>query len=160
MRSNPYDYRRKLPHIQPTGKTFFINFCTHQRWILPESIRRIVIDACVYGEGKLFDLHGVVVMPDHVHLIITPFYRDDGPVSIPRIMQRIKSTSAHKINKTLRRTGRVWQHESFDRILRTEESLEAKLEYMKLNPVRAGLVQRPEDYRWLWIPQTTLPIAG
>jgi hypothetical protein len=47
-----------------------------------------------------------------------------------------------------------------NRLIESCGLLEAKLEYMKLNPVRAGLVQRPEDYRWLWIPQTTLPIAG
>jgi REP element-mobilizing transposase RayT len=53
-------------------------------------------------------------MPDHVHLILTPFYVSDGPISIPRIMQGIKSTSAHKINKILRREGKVRQAESFD----------------------------------------------
>jgi len=80
--------------------------------------------------------------------------------SLSRIMQGIKSTSAHRINKILHRSGRLWQHESFDRILRSEEHLELKLEYIGLNPVRAGLVQRPEDYRWFWRPDATLPIAG
>ena len=80
--------------------------------------------------------------------------------SLSRIMQGIKSTSAHRINKILHRSGRLWQHESFDRILRSEEHLELKLEYIGLNPVRAGLVQSPEDYRWFWRPDATLPIAG
>lgn len=95
-------------------------------------------------------------MPDHVHLILAPFHL----VILAQIMQGIKSSYAHRINKILRRTGRVWQRESFDRFLRSEEHLDLKLEYMRMNPVRAGLVQRPEDYRWLWMSDVILPLAG
>ena len=56
-------------------------------------------------------------------------------------MQGIKSTSAHKINRLLNRSGQVWQRESFDRLLRREESIHAKVEYMVQNPVRAGLAR-------------------
>jgi hypothetical protein len=47
--------------------------------------------------------------------------------------------------------GAVWQEESFDHVLRSNESFEQKLEYIRQNPVRAGLVSRPEEYRWLWL---------
>ena len=50
-------------------------------------------------------------------------------------------------------SGPVWQEESFDHVLRSQESLEQKLEYIQQNPVRRGLVEKPEDYRWLWIEQ-------
>jgi hypothetical protein len=73
-----------------------------------------------------------------------------GEVSIPEIMQAIKSVSAHRINKYLGRKGRVWQDESFDRGLRELENKWAKIEYMIGNPVRAGLVSAPLEYRWLW----------
>ena len=52
----------------------------------------------------------------------------------------------------LNRSGQAWQRESFDRVLRREESTRAKVEYMILNPVRAGLVQSALEYRWLWVP--------
>ena len=55
------------------------------------------------------------------------------------------------MNKLLGRTGPVWQEESFDHVLRSQESFEEKLEYVRQNPVRRGLVSRPEEYRWLWV---------
>ena len=89
-------------------------------------------------------------MPDHVHLLLTPATDDDGPISIPEIMQAIKGTSAHRINKYLGRKGRVWQDESFDRAMREVENVRGKIEYILGNPVRAGLVRNPLEYRWLW----------
>src|SRR5208337_5464098 len=102
-----YEYRRKLPHYQPDNKAFFITFSTHARWILPEPVRQIVIDTCLAGNGKKFQLYGIVVMPDHVHLVMVPLADANGPISIAEIMQAIKGTSAHLINKALGRTGRV-----------------------------------------------------
>jgi putative transposase len=145
-----YEYRRRLPHYQPDGKIFFITFCTHHRWRLSASCRQIVLDACLAGDGLLFELLAVVVMPTHVHMALIPRQTDAGQISIPEIMQAIKGASAHRINKELGRQGRVWQQESFDRALRREEQLEDKIYYMLENPVRAGLVRNPLDYPWTW----------
>lgn len=46
---------------------------------------------------------------------------------------------------------KVWQHESFDHVLRSEESIPTKVDYIIQNPVRAGLVRTATDYRWLWV---------
>jgi REP element-mobilizing transposase RayT len=89
-------------------------------------------------------------MPDHVHLVLAPKYDADGPVSIADIMQVIKGASAHRINKALGRRGKVWEEESFDRALRREESIGDKVDYIIGNPVGAGLVKNPLEYRWLW----------
>ena len=97
-----------------------------------------------------FDLYGLVVMPDHVHLAIVPICLPQGPIPIAEIMQAIKGASAHRINKLLNRRGKVWQEESFDRALREEEQFTEKLYYMLENPVRAGLVDNPLDYPWIW----------
>lgn len=88
-------------------------------------------------------------MPDHVHLVLTPRYEGNSFFSVAEIMQGIKSASAHKINRELNRDGQVWQRESFDPVLRREESIHAKVEYMIQNPVRAGLVKSPAEYQWL-----------
>jgi hypothetical protein len=66
-------------------------------------------------------------------------------------MQCLKSATSHRINKLLHCSGPVWEEESFDHVVRSDESLNEKAEYMRQNPVRRGLVERPEDYRWLWI---------
>jgi hypothetical protein len=63
----------------------------------------------------------------------------------------LKSVTAHRINKLLNTSGPVWEEESFDHVLRSDESLLEKCEYIRQNPVQAGLVARPEDYRWLWV---------
>jgi REP element-mobilizing transposase RayT len=93
-----------------------------------------------------------VVMPDHVHMIFTPWidYKVLEVCSLAEVMNAVKGASAHKINKALNRKGRVWQPESFDHVLRSSESLDAKIVYLLENPVRAGLVQRREDYPWIW----------
>jgi REP element-mobilizing transposase RayT len=145
-----YHYRHMLPHHQWLSKIYFITFCTYDRHELTPASRDIVLETCQTGNGKLFLLHALVVMPDHVHLALSPMSREEQEVSIPEIMQAIKSTSAHRINRYLGRKGRVWQDESFDRAARSVENLRGKIEYMMGNPVRTGLVRDPADYRWLW----------
>ena len=148
-----YEYRRHLPHYQRDYKAIFVTFSTHHRWILPAEARTITLQACLWGNGKRFTLHGVVIMPDHTHLVFTPWYDGRGFYSIAEIMQGIKSVSAHRINRALNRVGQIWQHESFDHVLRREESIETKVQYISENPVRAGLVNHPQEYRWLWSPE-------
>ncbi len=102
--------------------------------------------------GEKFDLRVAVVMPDHVHMIFTPLIARQAMevCSLAEIMDAIKGSSAHKINRALGRKGRVWQAESFDHVLRSSESLDAKIEYLLENPVRAGLVRQWQEYPWLW----------
>jgi len=93
-------------------------------------------------------------MPDNVHLLLTPLSNSGGvPYSLVEILQGIKGASAHSVNRMLQRSGPVWQEESFDHVLRSNESFKEKLEYIRRNPVRRGLVTRPEEYRWLWVEQ-------
>ena len=102
------------------------------------------------------DLHIAVVMPDHVHLIFTPLidFERSEVVALAQITKSIKGASAHLINRRVGRIGTVWQIESFDRVLRTSEQLDAKIAYVRANPARAGLVSLPADWPWLWVPTT------
>ncbi|HXZ32230.1 MAG TPA: transposase [Terriglobales bacterium] len=152
-------YRRKLPHLQRDGKPHFVTFCTHQRWILPENARSITLNCCLYDNGSKLFAHAVVVMPDHVHMIFTPLVDEDKQevCSLARIMDRIKGASAHLINRELGRNGRVWQTESFDRVLRASEKLEEKIAYLLENPIRKGLVREWKDYQWFWCADQVNP---
>ena len=97
-------------------------------------------------------LSAAVVMPDHVHLLFWALRDQSGwPFPLFHILQALKSSSAHTLNKLLHRTGPLWDEESFDHVIRSDESWQEKREYLRQNPVRAGLVNRPEDYRWLWL---------
>ena len=119
----------------------------------------MALESCLRANGRKYTLYTVVVMPDHVHLICLALRDDNGSISIPEIIRTIKGESAHRINKALGRTGRVWQDESFDHILRGDESLKKKAEYVLENPVRAGLVTRPQDYPWLWWDESLIKAA-
>ena len=92
-------------------------------------------------------------MPDHVHIILTPLIDDQKTeiFSLAKITQPMKAISAHEINGRLGRHGRIWQEESFDRVLRSSEKLDEKITYVLNNPVRQGLVNIPEEYPWLWL---------
>src|SRR5271156_6198561 len=155
-----YEYRRTLPHYQKDNKAIFGTFATYQRWRLPEAARHLVVEACLHIDGTKCTVHGFVVMPDHVHLVFTPLADDDGPISLPEIFQKVKSESAHRINRLLERKGRVWQDESFDHVLRRDEGIDAKLEYMRLNPVRAALVKQAEEYKWMWFENVVELLRG
>ena len=154
-------YRRNLPHLQPDDKTFYITFCTYDRWWLPGSARTIALEHCLRERDVRIHLHGVVVMPDHVHMIMVPL-RDpwETTYALSEIMNSVKGASSHRINKALGRRGTVWQPESFDHVLRSDEKVAEKLDYMCLNPVRRGLVEKPEDYPWLWLEQMDGEMAG
>ncbi len=147
-----YQYRRRLPHFHKSDTPLFITFCAGGPLVLPGEARDLVLNHCLRERGARVDLFAAVVMPDHVHLLLTALRGPNGrPFPLVEVMQSLKSTTAHRINKLLRRSGRVWQEESFDHVLRSDESLKAKCEYIRQNPVRAGLVERPEAYRWLWV---------
>jgi len=90
-------------------------------------------------------------MPDHVHMIFTPLNDQEGNLfSLAEIMSGIKGASAPSINKALNRRGRVWQDESFDHVLRSDESAQGKGQYIFENPVCKGLVKEVDEYPWLW----------
>ncbi len=98
-------------------------------------------------------------MPDHVHLIFTPLVNQKARevYSLAEIMDAIKGASAHIINRRLGRTGKVWQTESFDRVLRSSEKLDEKIQYILNNPVRRGIVSTWPEYRWLWYREPENP---
>jgi len=146
-----------LPHYQKAGRTLFVSFCRLNQVAFTPEARDAILYHCLHDNTKRYDLHAAVVMPDHVHVLLTPLRDEkDWPYSLPVILKLIKGTSARSVNKLLGSSGPVWQEESFDHVLRSQESFDEKLEYLRQNPVRRGLVKRPEDYKWLWVE----PAAG
>ncbi len=100
-------------------------------------------------------------MPDHVHCIIQPAQDAERVwVSISTIMRSIKGIAARRVNQLFGSAGAVWQDESWDRIIRDEDEMVQKLAYMMHNPVKAGLVQRPEEYEFLLMSGWDRSIPG
>ena len=144
-------YRRNLPHLQRDGRRHFVTFVTRGRWILPEWARNITLESSRHDDAVRYDLDAAVVMPDHVHLILTPRIdnRRHGVMPLFEIMQAIKGASARKISQRLECHSAIWQEESFDRVLRSAEDNSAKVMYVLENPIRRGLVSDWHEYKWL-----------
>lgn len=147
-----YGYRRRLPHYEKDDRALFVTFRACCQDLLSEGARDLVLRQCLHDHGTKASFHAVVVMPDHVHLLLTPLRDQDGYFySLIETLQGIKGTSAHSVNRLLGRSGPVWQDESFDHVLRGSGSLREKVEYIRQNPVRRRLVQSSEEYPWLWV---------
>jgi len=95
---------------------------------LPEC-RSIVADAMEYFNGKRYELDHWVIMPNHVHVLVMPLAEH----VLSDICHNWKSYTAHQINKCLGNVGQLWQHESFDHIVRSEMQLEKFREYIGAN---------------------------
>ena len=152
FKPDPYRYRRRLPHLQSDAKPLFVTFHTLGFNPISPAARDIVLKVVLREHKFRIYLYAVVVMPEHVHLLFICL-RDKTGTLIPmrKPLQAIKSISAKEINRLLGKSGPVWDEESLDHILRSGESLEQKREYIENNPVRRGLVTRPEEYPWLWV---------
>lgn len=114
-------------------------------WLADPAIASSVNAAVHFGARNLnfYELHAFVIMPNHVHLLITP------RVPLPRITNGLKGVTARDANVILHRRGRhFWQDESFDHWVRSPAQLESIRTYIEYNPVTAGLVEAPQD--WLY----------
>jgi len=95
-------------------------------------------------EKHRFLLSAWVFLPDHWHAIIYPPY----PLTISTAVESIKDGATKRINHSRREAGVLFQPRFFDRALRTVREYHEKVEYIHLNPVKAGLASRPEDWPW------------
>jgi putative transposase len=89
-------------------------------------------------------IHAYVLMTNHVHLLATPARAD----SLPRLMQSLGRRYVRAVNARRRRTGTLWEGRYRAAPIDSEAYLLRCCRYIELNPVRAGLVARPRDYRW------------
>lgn len=139
----PVFKRRNLPHLEVSGATYFVTF--RSKIVLAAAGRDIVLLEIQRRASREIDLVAAVVMPDHAHLI----FRLVGDAKLSQVLQLIKGRTSKEINRLLMRRGALWIEESFDRVIRNETDLEQKIEYIKQNPVKKGLVTDAADYRWL-----------
>jgi putative transposase len=90
-----------------------------------------------------YEASAFVLMANHVHLLLRP------AGNLSAAMQWIKGASARAANLVLSTSGRAfWQRESYDRLVRDSEEFERIAHYIERNPVKAGLVGSPEEWKW------------
>jgi replication-associated recombination protein RarA len=93
-------------------------------------LRQIVEDVLRHDDGTKYRLEDFIVMPNHVHALVSPL----GRHALSEITQAWKSTTAHRINKLLGCSGTFWQKEIFDHIVRSAEHAQRIREYIQENP--------------------------
>jgi putative transposase len=143
--------RRNLPHWQEPGRVYFITWRCRRDQTLTPAERTIALKALCYWDARKWTVYATVVMPDHVHALAEPFIQSGGGrFDLGEILHSVKSFSAHEINRKKGEKGPVWQDERFDRIVRDEREFREKWQYIRTNPVKNGLSQKPEDYPWLY----------
>jgi putative transposase len=117
---------------------------TGPRYLAEAAVARVVVQAIRHGadELKRYDLHAFVVMPNHVHLLVTPH------VANARWLGPLKGFTGAGANRILHRKGPFWQDESYDHLVRSAEEFRKIVGYIEHNPVAAGLVNVAEEYPW------------
>ena len=129
------------------GHVYALTFVTHARLTLFEdfTLGRIVIaEMLTLHEQGAVDSLAFVVMPDHLHWLVT---LNHGKLA--GVAQTMKGRSARRINKERRKTGPVWQPGCYDHALRADDDLRKQARFITANPIRAGLVGSIGDYP-LW----------
>ena len=153
-----------LKHYDNLGTVRFVTFsCRGRLPILrsPDVIGTVLKELECARTKYLFDLFGYVIMPEHVHVVLFP----RTSISLGKVVGEIKSRSAREIIPILRSTsnpmsselcrtrhGRsessLWFPRCYDHNCRSLDSVLDKINYCHWNPVRRGLVNRPEDWPW------------
>ena len=136
-------------------------------WLKDDRIAKQVVDSMRYLDGKTYCLDAYCVMANHVHIVFTPLPIQSSDVaqtvglcpktrkleslrdsSLSSIMQSLKGYTARKANQLLGRRGAFWHHESYDHCVRNSNELSKIIRYVLNNPVKAGLVETWEEWKW------------
>jgi REP element-mobilizing transposase RayT len=134
----------RLDFVFQSDPLYFVTFCTYKRRKILAS--NVVQEAlCDFGKKGLRQkntaLGRYVIMPDHVHL----FVRGPRDFALTRWMASLRRTLGRAL-KEGGTAGPYWQRGFFDHLLRHDESYTEKWEYVRLNPERAGLVEKADDW--------------
>lgn len=108
---------------------------------IPE-VAAMIQESLTHHDGKRYKLIAWVIMPNHIHYLIRPHHN----ISLSEIMQKFKSYTFHEANRIFRRTGQFWQVDYFDRYIRNYDHFVRTLDYINLNPVKAGLCGSMYDW--------------
>jgi len=145
-------------HIVYANRTFFVTTKTWQGQPLLQSDRNAtllidVLRSCVRA-GR-FQLHDFVIMPNHVHLLLTPA----GDVTIEKALQFIKGGFSFRLKRENGYTGEVWQRGFSDHRVQDLDSFDNHRRYIAANPIEAGLAASPDEFPWCYTHLTRQKIA-
>lgn len=129
--------------VRRRSVVYFVTVCAKDRRPLLASSEALAVLTQAWREADAYRVGRFVIMPDHVHLFCGPARYPE--VGLPPWMAFWKSSSARRWPGGAM-AGKLWQRDFWDTQLRAGESYREKWDYVRNNPVRAGLVTRPEDW--------------
>jgi putative transposase len=133
-----------LKRYHHTGHSHFVTFsCYHRLPYLSTASARRLVEGAIEDTRVRYSMpvFGYVVMPEHVHLLV----QEPGRATIASAIQAIKQSVSRRI---IGGREHFWQKRYYDFNVHTSDKLTEKLRYMHRNPVKRGLVEKPEDWRW------------
>lgn len=122
-------------------------------YLRENKVAEIVISTIQFLNKKDYNLIAYCIMPNHVHLV---FALREQSKSVDKIMQSIKRYSAREINRLMKRSGSLWQAESYDHVVRNEDELYRIIKYVLTNPVKACLVENWKDWKYTFVSEEFL----
>jgi len=135
----------KSPYFVSTQSHDRKPFFRHDRWA------RLMQSAINHYNGTGYALHAYVIMPDHLHLLITPIE------FIEKSLQLIKGGFSFRAKRELDWPGEIWQPGFTDHRIRDEEDWLRHIEYIRSNPSEAKLVEDGGLYEFMGFPQSDFP---
>ncbi len=120
-------------------------FFRHDRWA------RLMIATLEHYAETEYTLQAYVIMPDHLHFLITPTR------AVERSVQMIKGGFSFRAKRELAWNGGIWQEGFTDHRIRDEEDWSRHLEYIRRSPVRAGLASEAVQYPYMNFPRQEFP---
>jgi len=142
----PHKHLRRLSLVWVENPLYFITACVAGRTpILASDATHAILREVWETGGRLhgWQVGRYVLMPDHVHLFCTP---NPGASHLSSFVRGWKEWSCKHIRRRLGRVDFQWQPNFFDHVLRSEQSYSEKCQYIRNNPVRAGLVEDANDW--------------
>jgi putative transposase len=133
-----------LKRFQKAETLHFITFSCFHRLPLLETPRSKLVFEAVLEETRARHqarVYAYVLMPEHVHLLIN----EPPTISLAQLLKSLKQLTPRKLKGD---RERFWQHRYFDRNIRGEDARSDVIRYIHRNPVKRGLVDSPEAYRW------------
>jgi putative transposase len=132
--------------FSPPG-TYFATFSTHHRrklFVVESYVRLFLRTLYRHRREGRYDLHAFVVMPEHVHLLLTPA----NDITIERAIQLTKGAYSHELGGVIGRHQEIWQRGFTDHRIRNEVDFVHHRNYIHQNPVERGIVTNPFEYRY------------
>jgi len=125
-------------------------------WLRQADIAQLLMDETRRLDGSRYDLLACCIMPNHVHLLVDfrRFAHGDTtghPSALSQALPHVKGRTARYANPKLARSGKFWQDESYDHVVRDEAELERIFWYIMNNPVKAGLVSDWQDWPYTYV---------